>query len=124
MKAAKETKGSGGPSGVDAEQFRRFVCSKNFAKEGKMLREEITDLARNLATTHHDLSLLDAYTSCRLIPLAKNPGIRPIGFSEVLQRVVGKAVSRSVSQQGKKAAGPQSMPCKKFSRWKGQMESC
>ena len=106
LKAAKETKGSGGPSGIDAEQFRRFVCSKNFAKEGKMLREEIAELARRLASTHYDPLLLDAYTSCRLIPLAKNPGIRPIGISEVLRRIVGKAVSRSVSQQVKEAAGP------------------
>ena len=29
-KVAKVTKGSGGPSGMDADQFRRFICSKNF----------------------------------------------------------------------------------------------
>ena len=71
-----------------------------------MLREEIADFARRIATTHYDPILLGAYTSCRLIPLAKNPGIRPIGVSEVLRRIVGKAVSRSVRQQVKEAAGP------------------
>ena len=29
---------------------------------------------------------------CRLIPLAKNPGVRPIGVWEVLRRIVGKAI--------------------------------
>ena len=71
-----------------------------------MIREEIADFARRIATTHYDPILLGAYTSCRLIPLAKNPGIRPIGVSEVLRRIVGKAVSRSVRQQVKEAAGP------------------
>ena len=71
-----------------------------------MLREEIADFARKIASTYYDPALLDAYTSCRLIPLAKNPGIRPIGVSEVLRRIVGKAVSRSVRQQVKEAARP------------------
>ena len=107
LKAAKDTKGSGGPSGLDAEQLRRILCSKNFAKEGKMLREEIAEFAKNLASTHYDPALLEAYTACRLIPLAKNPtGIRPIGVSEVLRRIIGKSISRSTSQYIKDASGP------------------
>ena len=34
LKSAKETKGSGGPSGVDAEQFCRFVAQR-LRKRGK-----------------------------------------------------------------------------------------
>ena len=45
LKAAKDTKGSGGPSSIDADQFRRILCSKNFLKEGEILREEISDFA-------------------------------------------------------------------------------
>ena len=33
-----------------------------------------------------------AYTSCRLIPLDKCPGVRPIGIGEVVRRIIGKAV--------------------------------
>ena len=39
--AATATKGSAGPSGMDAELYRRILCSKNFKAEGKVLREEI-----------------------------------------------------------------------------------
>ena len=31
--------------------------------------------------------------SCRLIPLYKNPGLRPIGAGEVLRRIIDKAVN-------------------------------
>ena len=30
--------------------------------------------------------------ACRLIPLDKKPGLRPIGLGEVLRRIAGKAV--------------------------------
>ena len=46
--SALKTKGSAGPSGMDAELYRRILCSKNFAAEGKTLREEIASFTRNL----------------------------------------------------------------------------
>ena len=80
---ATKTKGSAGPLGMDAELYRRILCSKNFKAEGKVLREEIAVFKRNLLKIAHDPSLLDGFTSCRLIPLDKNPGIRPTGVGEV-----------------------------------------
>ena len=46
--AAMKTKGSAGPSGMDAELYRRILCWKNFNSEGKSLREEIAVMTRNL----------------------------------------------------------------------------
>ena len=44
-------------------------------------------------------------TACRLIPLAKNPGVRPIGVGEVLRRIVGKAIISVVKPEIMSCAG-------------------
>ena len=106
LKASMRTKGSAGPSGMDSDLYRRILCSKNFKTAGKDLREEIAQMAKNLATQHYDPQLLEAYVSSRLIPLDKNPGIRPIGVGEVLRRIIGKVIAWSVNTEIKEAAGP------------------
>jgi hypothetical protein len=63
-------------------------------------------MTRNLLKSSYDPSLVEAYTSCRLIPLDKNPGIRPIGVGEVLRRIIGKTVSAFFKEEIKLAAGP------------------
>ena len=35
---------------------------------------------------------MESFIACRLIPVDKRPGIRPIGVGEVLRRIAGKAV--------------------------------
>ena len=100
--SAIKTRGSAGPSGMDADLYRRIMCSKNFSTEGKSLREEIATLTRNLLTKSYHPSLLEGYTSCRLIPLDKNPGVRPIGIGEVLRRIIGKTVTAFLKKRSKK----------------------
>ena len=39
-----------------------------------------------------------AYTSCRLVPLDKRPGVRPVGIGEVVRRVVGKVVMKVIKR--------------------------
>ena len=87
LTAALKTQGSAGPSGMDADVFRRILSSKNFTTAGKNLREEIALMTRNLCTMNYHPSLLEPLTACRLIPLNKNPGVRPIGVGEVLRRI-------------------------------------
>ena len=41
---------------------------------------------------------LESFIACRLIPLDKRPGLRPIGVGEVL-RIAGKAVMMYFKQQ-------------------------
>jgi hypothetical protein len=106
LRAALNTKGSAGPSGMDAELYRRILCSKNFSIAGKALREQIALLAINLATKSYHPKLIMAYVASRLIPLDKSPGIRPIGIGEVLRRIVGKIISRHSTSEIKEAAGP------------------
>ena len=104
-KATSLTKGSGGPSHVDADQFRHMLLSKKFKTEGKNLREQIALLSRNLALKFVDPFSIEALTTCRLIPLNKNPGVRPIGKSKVLRRVMDKAINWILREDIKEAAG-------------------
>ena len=39
-----------------------------------------------------DPKSIEVLVTCRLIPLDKSPGIRPIGVGEVLRRIIGKAI--------------------------------
>ena len=50
-------------------------------------------------------SSTEPYLACRLIPLDKNPGVRPIGIGEVLRRIVGKAVISIIKPEILQSAG-------------------
>ena len=106
LKAVLNTKGSAGPSGRDAELYRRLLASKTFSNAGKEMREEIAILIKNLLTKSYHPCLLEPLLASRLIPLNKNPGVRPIGVGEVLRRIIGKVVSRNSTEEIKAAAGP------------------
>ena len=105
LKAAMHTHGSGGPSQLDADQYRRILCSNHFRVEAKALREEVAIFAVKVATELIDPDCLEAYVACRLIPLNKNPGIRPIGVGEVLHRIVGKSIAWALREEVQVAAG-------------------
>ena len=48
QKAARQTKGVGSPSQLDADQYRNILLSSKYKKEGKEIREEISKLAKKL----------------------------------------------------------------------------
>ena len=98
--SALRTKGSSGPSGLDADGWRRILVSKNFGAAGHKLRAALAKFARKISTVETEVAVedgrsdtnLEAYTACRLIPLDKNTGVRPIGVGVVLRRSIGKAM--------------------------------
>ena len=104
--AAKQTRGVAGPSKIDADQFRNILVNKRFKHEGKELREQIATLTCKLATTVIDTNTIDALVACNLIPLNKNPGVRPIGVGETLRRIMGKIIRLSLKNDIQIAAGP------------------
>lgn len=63
-------------------------------------------MTQNMLKFSYHPSLLESYTACRLIPLDKNPGVRPIGVGEVLRRIIGKTISTLFKEELKQAAGP------------------
>ena len=92
FKSAKLTKGSSGPSGLDSDIWRRILCSKSFGQVSSDACDSIARACRRLCTEHVDPLPIAPLLNCRLIPLDKNPGVRPIGIGEVLRRIMGKAV--------------------------------
>ena len=105
LDTAGSLQGAAAPSGVDAKQCIRILCSKQFKNEGKDLRNQIAVFANTLATESLDPSCLQAYVANRLIPFDKSPGIRRIGIGEILRRLVGKLLVQ-IKQDLKEAAGP------------------
>ena len=76
---ALRTKGSGGPSGVDANGFKRILASKSFKRSSINLCESIATLTRRLCTEFVDLLTIEPILASRLIPLDKGNGeVRPI----------------------------------------------
>ena len=88
--AALKSSGSAGPSGVDANGWRRLCIS--FKAASKELCSSIAALARRISTEFIDPTSMETFVACRLVPLNKNPGVRPIGICECLRRIVGRAV--------------------------------
>ena len=109
--AALKTRGAAGPSGLDADGWKRILVSKNFGTIGKDLRTAIAKMTQTLctqtlSTSPERSSSIDAYTANRLIPLLKAPsGIRPIGIGEVLRRIIGKAVITNIKPDLMESAG-------------------
>ena len=90
--ATMRTKGAEGPSKMDADQYKVMLVSNKFKKEGKELRMQIAKLAKLIATKLQDPHTIEAFIACRLIPLNKNPGVRPIGIGEILRIIISKAI--------------------------------
>ena len=78
-----------------------------------MVGGELANFARKISITETEVLVsngttytsLEAYTACRLIPLDKNPGVRPIGVGEVLRRIIGKAILSVIKPEILSSAG-------------------
>ena len=71
QRVAKKMKGSGGPTQVDSEIWRDFLCSKAFGKDSIELCQAIAELSKRLCTEEIDSICLKEFLANRLIPLDK-----------------------------------------------------
>ena len=107
LKAATLTKGESGPSGLDAGGWRRILTSREFGTSSSDLRKTFTQLIKRLCIEEMETTIsLEAFTACRLIPLDKKPGLRPVGVVEVLRRIAGKVVMMIFKKDIADTAGP------------------
>ena len=104
--AAKKVNGAAGPSGADADLWRRVMCSRQFKKKPADLCAAVANLAKKLNTKDINPSYLRGFVSGRLIPLDKDPGVRPIGIGETLRRIVSSAVTKLLKPELVNATAP------------------
>ena len=97
-KAALKTKGGSGPSAMDAEGWRRILTSKQFGNSTSNLCKAIVRMTRKLCTVEDEHESLEAFVARRLVPLDKNPGLRPIGIGEIVRRIAGKVVVSTIRE--------------------------
>ena len=112
LKLARKMKGSGGPTQVDSDIWRDFLCSKHFGNTSTNLCQAIADMTKRLCSEQIDPSCLEEFLAGRLMPLDKGktkdgkPGVRPIGIGEVLRRLTGKLTVNVIKDDIIEAAGP------------------
>ena len=110
-KAELKTKGGCGPSAFYAENWRRILVSKSCGSSSLDLRKSFPNFTRTLCTRNLNTSVndmgdtLEAFIANRLIPLNKNPGIRPIGVGEVIRPIAGKVIMDIAKKDVQQAAG-------------------
>ena len=92
QKAAFKIQGGSGPLGMDADGWKRILTSKQFGKSSIDLCKTFAEVIKKICSIENQSTSLEAFLACQLIPLDKNPGLRPVGIGEVLCRIVGKVV--------------------------------
>ena len=105
--ASLRTKGSAGPSGIDAHCWRRMCTS--FKSASHELCHSLALLAKRLCTALVDPRGLSPLLACRLIALDKRPGVRPIGICEIARRIIAKAILFIIKGDIQEAAGSQQL---------------
>ena len=89
-RAALHTGGAAGPSGMDSDGWRRMCTAFEDASDD--LCDAVACSARRIATSYINPAALESFVACRLIPLDKKPGVRPIGIGETVRRIIGNAI--------------------------------
>ena len=79
-----------GPSGVDSVEFAHWLL--HFGRESELLRDEMAAFTEWLANTIPPYAAIRGLFGNRLVPLDKNPGVRPLGIGETYRRLMGKCV--------------------------------
>ena len=101
---ARVSRGSAGPSGLDADAWTRMLTC--FKQSSDRLCTALSCAARALCTQDRTADDMEGLTAARLIPLDKQPGVRPIAVGEVIRRMICKAIMRVVEMNVLKVTAP------------------
>ena len=104
-RAALRRRGGAGPSGLDAEGWRRILITKQSGTSSTGLCKAIAEVIKKLCTTDNLSPSLEPFLACRLIPLDKDPALRPTGIGEILRRIAGKVIVSHIQKDLISSAG-------------------
>lgn len=99
QKAAIKTKGGSGPSGMDADGWRKIILPKSFGESSNDFYLAFANVTKKICTGKCTPTSIEASLACQYILLKKNPGLRPMGLSKILKRIIGKAVVSAVKEE-------------------------
>ena len=108
-RCAIRSTGSAGVSGADSAMWKQLLCAH--AAHSDMLCEALAAHARSLCQHIHDPRCLEAFLANRLVPLDKNPGVRPVGIGEMVRRIYGKAFTAVFRDDVIKVTGATQLCC-------------
>ena len=95
-KACNKDYGSAGPSGLDADDWRRLFSA--FGQTSTNLCKLVAKFAKRLATSIIPPDDLIVYNGCWLVALDKCPGVRLFGIGEVMRRITGRIIADCIRQ--------------------------
>ena len=78
MKAAQKKKGGYGPSELDVNCWRKPLTSRVYGDDGRDLHKAIANVTKKICKKEINDSSLEGFLACRLVPLDKKPGLRPM----------------------------------------------
>ena len=109
-KVAMKMRGAAGPSCYDSDEWKMILTSRQYVSSSDDLCDAVARVARTLCIEDRtNEGGVMALVACRLIPLDKDPGLRPIGIGEVLRRIIGKMVVSILRGELQEDAGPLQM---------------
>ena len=94
----EKTRGSAGPSGLDADGWSRILMSGNFGSS-EDLRKAISDMTKPLCQDN-TVKHIEAFWAWD-----KHSGVRSIGKDDILRRAIGKIVLNLLKKYALKATG-------------------
>ena len=73
--------------------------SGDFGQQSVEISKALAKIAQKISTEVLSHELFVPYNACRLIPLDKNPGVRPIGIGEVIRRIIGRTITKCLKSE-------------------------